>query len=176
MMTLPTTAIIEESGMMFLCPDETCFRIEKSSTYKTIQTGIKIVDFLFLRKNNKNNSVIWCVEAKSSTPRPTTQPRFDEFISEIKEKMLNAFSLCFAMCLDRHLTSHELPLSFRSSDFPDIEVRFVLIIAGHKPEWLPPLQAVLYQALRSTARTWNLGATPVVVLNSEMARQRGLIQ
>jgi hypothetical protein len=172
-MTLPATRIIEESGMKFICPDETCFRVEKSDTYKTIQNGVKIADFLFLRKNN---SVILCVEAKSSTPHPATQPRFDEFISEIRDQILNAFSLCFAMCLNRHPTSHELPSSFRSCILSDIKVRFVLVIAGHKSEWLPPLQEVLCQALRSTVKTWNLGATPIVVLNSEMARQHGLIQ
>jgi hypothetical protein len=174
MTTMPATTVVEESGMMFVCPDEFCFRVEKSETYKTIENGVKMADFLFLR----DNSAIWCVEAKSSAPHPANQPRFDEFISDIRDQMLNAFSLCFAMCLDRHPKSRELPPSFRSCGLSDIKVRFVLVIARHKSEWLSPLQDILCKTLRSspTVKTWNLGATPVVVLDSEMARQRGLIK
>ena len=53
--------------------------------------------------------------------------------------------------------------------------RLVLIINGHKKEWLPPLQDVLRTALHVTAQTFALGPNAVIVMNHEMAESKGLI-
>jgi hypothetical protein len=164
---------ILESGMEFKCSSQTCFPIEQHEPFKTLKTKIKIADFLLLRKNN---SVVWCVEAKSSSPQPGNKPRFNEFILEIKDKLLNTFSLYFAMRLKRHPEKNDWPDAFMVPDVSNVSVQFVLIIAGHKAEWLPPLKDALYSALYPTGQMWNLGPNPVIVFNDDMARKCGLIR
>jgi len=163
--------IIEESGMVFDVPDDVCFRIEKSAVYNSIQNRVQIAEFLWYRKN-----VILCVEAKPSTPHPATQPRFDEFLLEIKDKLLNAFSLYIAMRLNRHPARSELPDTFETLDLSVVNIQFVLIVNGYKKDWLPLLRESLFNTLYPTIKVWNFGSNPLIVLNDVMARDRGLIR
>ncbi len=172
-----TTQPIIESGMTFGPYDDgQCFYIEQSNTYAGIQQGVKIAEFLLLRVNNGKPPVLWVVEAKSGTPRPETQPNFDEFIVDIQEKLINAFSPGWASCLKRHQQAEaELPDSFKELDLSQAGVRFVLVINGHHEAWLPPIQEALEKALHSTIKTWCLAPTSVAVINEEHAKQYGLI-
>jgi len=129
-----TTQPIVESEMTFgPYPDGQCFYIEQSNTYADIQQGVKMAEFLLLRIDNGKPPVLWVVEAKSSTPRPETQPNFDEFIADIREKLVNAFSLGWASCLQRHQQAEaELPDPFKALDLSQTGVRFVLVINGYQ--------------------------------------------
>ena len=171
-----STQMIIESGMTFgPFPEGRCFYIEKSKCYAIIQKHIRMAEFLLLRMNNEK-PVIWIVEAKSSTPRPETQPNFDEFITEIREKFINAFSLGWASCLRRHQVAEtELPDNFKTLNLSLVDVKFVLVIKGHQDAWLPPLKDALGDALRSTVKTWAFAPASVVVLNDTLAQQHGLI-
>jgi hypothetical protein len=135
-----TTQPIIESKMTFgPYPKGRCFYIEKSNCYTAIQEYVQMAEFLLV-KTRKGKPVMWVVEAKSSTPHPQTQPNFDDFIAEIREKLVNAFSLGWASCLGRHQHAvAELPDSFRALNLSQVDVKFVLVIKGHKEEWLPPL-------------------------------------
>ena len=116
------------------------------------------------------------IEAKSSSPRPETQPNFAEFIDEIRTKLTNGFLLAVAARLQRHpAAENELPDALKTLDLKARGFRFVLVINGHKQEWLEPLQNALVQALKPVVKTWALPATSVAVLNHEMAQQHGLI-
>ncbi|MEG3969216.1 hypothetical protein QUA00_16575 [Microcoleus sp. T2B6] len=169
-----TTEPIIESGMTFgPYPEGDCFYIEKSETYQKINEGVKIAEFLLL--HSQDDSIVWIVEAKQSSPRPETQPNFDEFLLEIQEKLTNALTLSVATCLKRHSTYEELPNSFQTLDLKKASFRLILVIKGHQEAWLPPLQDALKKALNPTIKTWNLSATSVVVLNDTMARLQGLI-
>jgi hypothetical protein len=169
-----TTEPISESGMTFgPYPEGHCFYIEKSKTYQKIKEGVKIAEFLLL--HSQDESIVWIVEAKQSSPRPENQPNFDAFILEIQEKLTNALTLSVATCLKRHSTYEELPNSFQTLDLKKASFRLILVINGHPEEWLPPLQDALKKALKPTIKTWNLSATSVVVLNDKMARSQGLI-
>lgn len=172
-----TTQPIVESGMIFgPYPDGRCFYIEKSNTYADIQQGVQMAEFLLLRIDNGKPPILWVVEAKSSTPRPETQPNFDEFIAEIREKLVNAFSLGWASCLKRHQEAEaELPDFFKTLDLSQAGVRFVLVINGHQEAWLSPIQEALKKALHSTVKTWCFSPTAVAVINEELAREYGLI-
>ncbi|HEY9646673.1 MAG TPA: hypothetical protein V6C88_09900 [Chroococcidiopsis sp.] len=170
-----TTEPMHESGMVFgPYPEGSCFYIERCETYQSIQDGVKIAEFLLLR-HFQNDPTVWIVEAKSSTPRPETQPNFDNFIEEIREKFINALTLSVAACLRRHSTYEELPKPFQTLDLKTTKFRFILVINGHDEKWLPPIQEALKQALYPTVKTWNLSPTSVVVLNNVMARSQGLI-
>ena len=169
-----TTEPISESGMTFgPYPEGHCFYIEKSQTYQKIKEGVKIAEFLLL--HSQDESIVWIVEAKQSSPRPENQPNFDAFILEIQEKLTNALTLSVATCLKRHSTYEELPNSFQTLDLEKASFRLILVIKGHQEAWLPPLQDALKKALNPTIKTWKLSATSVVVLNDTMARLQGLI-
>ena len=167
---------IRESGMTFgPFQDSECFRVETSQLYAAIQGDVKIAEFVLLRSGT--SPAFWIMEAKSSSPRPETQPNFDEFVTDIRDKWVNAFSLVFASCLERHpVTGTDFPTSFQRLDLSKIRVRFCLVINGHKDEWLPGIQDALNKALRPTAKTWALGAMPVCVINEEGAQKYGLTQ
>ena len=169
--------VIEESGMKFgPYPEGHCFYIEKSGLYQQMQQNVKIAEFLLLRLNRDRPPCVLVVEAKSSSPQASTQPRFDEYIDEIKEKLVNAFSLGLAACLRRHAEAEQiLSKQFKNLDLGIASFRFILVIKGHKAEWLPPLNDALKNVLHSTLQTWSLKPASVAVMNEEMARTHHLI-
>jgi hypothetical protein len=172
-----TTEAIIESGMTFgPYPVGQCFYIEKSQCYKNAQDGVQIAEFLLLRQQPDKPPVVWVVEAKSSAPRPETQPNFAEFIDEIRNKLTNGFLLGIAACLQRHAAANaELPTPFKILDLQQTGFRFVLVINGHKEAWLEPLQSALSLALKPVVKAWALPAVSVAVLNHELAQQHRLI-
>jgi hypothetical protein len=172
-----TPNVIVESKMKFgPFAEGECFHIEKSQVYQAIQRNVKTAEFLLLRFQN-DKQVIWVVEAKSSSPRPETQPNFSEFIDDVRNKITNAFLLGIAVRLRRHSTADtELPGAFTSLDLQSIGFRFVLVVQGHKQEWLVPLQNALSLALNPIVKIWALPPNSVAVINDELARQYKLIQ
>lgn len=86
--------------------------------------------------------------------------------------MIHGISLLLAILLNRHGSSEEiLPESMRSVDLSRCKVRYILVINGHKEEWLPPIRDALRKSLRSMDTTWNFGPHTVVVLNDEKAAE-----
>jgi hypothetical protein len=173
-----TTQPFVESGMTFGPYPEghCCFRIEKSHTYRKVQDGVRMAEFLLLRPSEGKPASLWIVEAKSSTPRPVTRPNFDDFIEEIRQKLTNALSLCVAACLKRHPTAEaELPEPFKAVDLSTAQFRLILLVKDHQEAWLPDLKDSLSKTLRATIQTWALSPTAVEVLNDDLARKHGLI-
>ena len=152
---------IIESGMTFgPYPDEDCFYIEKSASYGGIQDGVQMAEFLLHRTQENRPPSIWIIEAKRSSPRPETQPKFAEYIGEIRDKLANALALAVASILLRHPTAAtELPASFKTLDLATTGFRLVLVINGHEKSWLPPLQDALRRALHATVKTWRSART-----------------
>jgi hypothetical protein len=166
--------IIKESDMNFgIFQKDCCFQIEKSDTYLKIKKdGIKIAEFLLI-KPQKNQ--VWIIEAKKSSPRPETQPNFDDFIAEISEKMTNALMLTLAMRLQRHSTWEELPDKFKEIDLITIKFKCFLVIKGHNEAWLPPLQDALRKALQKIIKTLGLEPNSVSVINDVIAQKYQLL-
>lgn len=173
----PETITIDESGMTFgPYPSGHCFHIEKSALYTDIRQGVKMAEFLLLHADSDRPAMLWVVEAKSSSPRPKNDPGFGQFIMEIREKWINALSLVLASRLGRHRQAGtDLPGSFKTFDLSRFDVRFVLVINGHRKSWLPPIQAALQRSLRPLVRTWNFAPTSVVVLNDELSVKHHLL-
>lgn len=172
-----TNQPINESGMTFgPYPDGHCFFIEKSRLYQCIQDHVQMAEFLLLKNNRDGEPNLWVVEAKSSSPRPDTRPNFEEFIVEIRDKLVNAVSLTIAACLGRHGgENEEIPGPFQEVDLANVGVKLVLVINGHRNDWLPPLQEAVQDALRATIKTWSFGPNSVAVINDEGAKRHGLI-
>ncbi|WP_017325525.1 hypothetical protein [Synechococcus sp. PCC 7336] len=169
------TISISESGMDFgLHPAGNLFYIEKSRSYQNIQSRVRIAEFLLLHPSH--NTKFYIIEAKSSSPKPQTQPSFDEFIKEICEKFANSLALFMAVYLKRHSsTCCELPQSFQNLAIDKADFRLTLIIKGHKEDWLQPLQDALRKALYPMVRTWDMSPNSVLVLNDTIARRYKLI-
>lgn len=162
---------ITESDMIFLCEEADVFHIEESAIYKKME-GVKIAEFLLIKSPK-----LFVIEAKSSSPIPNNKINFDEFIQEIHEKLLNAFSLGMAICLNRHQQKETLPTNFQNLDLSkSTHFLLCLVIKGHKTEWLAPIQDELKKSLSVTMKTWALSPNSVVVINDEIARQQGLIR
>ncbi len=173
-----TSESIKESGMVFgPYPAGHCFRVETSGTYARIRDGVRMAEFILLRTSESGRPTLWIVEAKSSSPRYENDEDFALFISEIRDKFINALALGWASCLRRHHESEtELPATFRELDLGKVDVKFILVINGHKEEWLDPLNKALEKALRATQKTWAFSPAFIAVMNEEIARQHRLIQ
>jgi hypothetical protein len=168
---------IVESGMTFgPYPEGSYFYIEKSAAYRAIKESVKMAEFLLLKTRKAKPHQVWIIEAKSSSPRVEAQPNFDEFIAEIRDKLINAFSLGLALRLGRHKNaSADLPARFKNLNCALLDFRFVLVINGHHDDWLPPLHDALTKELYATVKTWGLSPCAVVVMNDSLAREHGLI-
>jgi hypothetical protein len=156
--------------------DSDCFYIEQSKTYERIKDQVHMVEFLLIRRTENQIPVVWVVEAKSSAPRPDNEINFKEYIRIISEKLTNGLSLGIASILRRHLgTFDEIPDAFRNLDLSRTSFRMVLVINGHKKEWMVPLQDSINRELTSTKKIWGLSPTSVLVINDEMAKRYHLI-
>lgn len=84
-----TTEPIIESELTFgPFPEGHCFYIEKSQTYKRIESGVKMVEFLLFRPNaTANKTAIWMIEAKKSSPNPKTHGKLEERMNEVSKKL-----------------------------------------------------------------------------------------
>jgi hypothetical protein len=167
---------ILESGMKFgPFTYGTCFYIEKSDCYRRIQHDVAMAEFLLIR-SKAGKSVVWIVEAKSSSPQPKNRDEFDSFVDDIRKKLTNGFLLGMAARLERHeAAAQELPQPFKALDLSHSGFLFVLVVNGHKRDWLPPLQEALARALTSVVKTWGLNPTSVIVLNEVLAKEHSLI-
>jgi hypothetical protein len=174
-----TTEAIIESGMTFgPYPDGHCFYIEDSKSYRNIKAdGVKIAEFLLLQAKENKPPIIVVVEAKKSSPQLSSLPNFDDYIGDIREKFINSLALFIAIYLKRHEdgSESELPHHFQQLELSRVKFVLILVINGHKVEWLPPLQDALQRALKPTVKIWSLSLTSVIILNVEGARDHGLI-
>lgn len=149
---------IPESGMIFgPFPEEYCFQIEKSKIYNKLQNGLQIAEFLLFQPN-KNKLLV--VEAKSGSPDPTNQESkesFEDYITKVSQKLLNAFTLGLALCLERHIDNKdEISTCFKEITHNSVKIALLLVIKGHKEEWLIPITEALQKRLKTISKIWPL--------------------
>ena len=150
----------EESNMVFSFPDEDVYRIEKSQLLAEVQ--LKAAECVVRRQD-----MILFIEAKASSPRPQTEHKFDKFIDEITGKFSHSLTFYNATIL-RH-EGESMPVHVKNVDLSEAHYSFVLVIYGHKIEWLPPLMDALKSRLRHTLKLWNIPDVAVKVMNERMA-------
>jgi len=169
---------IKESGMEFTTGNQDCFYyIEKSKSYQKIQENVKIAEFLYLRFP-KGKRVINIIEAKTSTPHVKNENRFNEYIDEVTQKFVNTFYMYIASILGRHkLTITEMPQMLRTLDLSTADFSFVLVINNAEKEWLPDIKDAINKKMRMFIKNkiWVISPNPVIVLNAELALQKGII-
>jgi len=160
---------INESGLLFGdYNDDDVFHIEKSKIHKDLDDCSKTVEFVLRFNADK----IYFIEAKSSSPQPGNEKDFNAFINEISGKIEHSMDIFFALIVERMKdTKGEFPCSFQRVDYSKINITALLVINGHKNEWLPPIKDALTKKLKRIIKTWNM---QVAVLNHELAAAYGL--
>lgn len=145
------------------------FHIEKSNTYKSLGGDLKTVEFILCHNENK----IWMIEAKSSSPKPNNEVDFDKFINEIVQKFSDSIELFFSLVCERQFNvEDEMPDVFKKTSYPDIEIKLLIVIVGHKIEWLSPIRDSLKRSLSKKIKIWNLD---LIAINEEQAKDYGLL-
>lgn len=152
--------------MVFSFPDEDVYRIEKSPLLANV--CLKATECVVRRQD-----VILFIEAKSSTPRPQTVDIFDKFIGEITDKFAHSL-MFYNVAILRH-DGEEMPKNVKNVNLCKAHYSFVLVIYGHKIEWLPPLMDALRSRLRHTLKLWNIPDVAVKVMNERMALDNKII-
>lgn len=157
-----------ESNMYFEFPDEDFYYIEKSPLFEQV-SGFCSCECIV-----KLGDKVTLIEAKSSTPNPKNEKDFNEFINEIMMKFRDAMSLYNAVSL-RH-ENELIGQNLRRIDLKTATYQMILIIYGHKEEWLPPVLDALKSKVRYILKVWNVKDTSVMVLNEKYAMNRSIIK
>lgn len=161
---------IFESGMVFgEYKPEQIFKIEHSRLHKHVGIGVRTVEFILLKGTGR----IFFIEAKSSSPKEETNwERYHEFLKEITEKFIHSFDMLCSWYLGRADDEGEIGAELKEVSSDKATYIFVLVIRGHKPEWLLPLQDELNSMLRYHHSIWK---SRVIVMNEVIAREYNLI-
>ncbi len=154
---------IRESSMDFEFADSDLFRIEGSDVYRKLGKEIKTVEFMV----RINTDDVAFVEAKSSSPRPDNKVDFDTYISEISDKFIDSFNLYLTVMLNRN-SSNNISEELRKMSLEKINFKYILIIKGHKTDWLLPLKEAFDECMISHNKIWK---SSVLVFNDELAKQ-----
>lgn len=169
---------IEESGMSFLTDEGNSYYVETSEIFNKIKAkGVKICEYVEL----KGNKIIF-VEAKTSAPNPQSNAadgneKFENYIQSICAKFVNAATILVAGVFKRRVDIRsDIPKTYTASKLQQWEYRCLLVIKGHRREWLPPVQDALNREF-SRNPFWNIWSNfSVQVINEEIARNRGIIK
>ena len=158
-----------ESGMVFGdYQEERVFPIEDLAINQKLGNELNTVEFIY----SANDKQIDFIEAKSSTPQESTDPaRFKEFIDEIGRKFEHSFEIMMSTYLERQ--DIKLPDGFQTIDYGVVSFKFIFVINGHRPEWLPPVLQALKKRLSVYNKIWKCG---IIVWNHTMAEEAGYIK
>ncbi|MEZ4659688.1 MAG: hypothetical protein R2911_19195 [Caldilineaceae bacterium] len=160
---MSTELVIHESGLTFILDQDRAYLPERESFYQSLsaQASIKICDVICLNLIDE----LLVIEVKSSSPQEHRQ-----FVQEIKQKFADTLLLYIGTVLKRKNTqSDTLPAALQESALQG-NIRLVLIINGHKRDWLPPLRDSLRKECRALEKVFSLEETQVY--NPQLARQK----
>ena len=165
---------IHESDMCFgPFPPAAIFHMEVSPIVVSLRPSVKMVEFVWRKGEGAGQQLIF-VEAKSSIPRH--EEKLADFMGAVRDKFSNAVSLLLALCLGRHGDVHgnSVPESFKGAFIASAQVKFVLVVKGVPPEFLPPFNEQLQKYCKVVSKLFRV--TAVAVVNETGARKMGLIQ
>lgn len=160
-------ATFKESGMTFTFEDDSWYHVEHSPLHSQTE------GFMTCECIVKLHDKVTLIEAKSSTPRPENAKKFDTFISGITKKFSDTIAFYHAAML-RH-DDEPIGEELKSANLKDVDYQLLLIIHGHKPEWLPPVMDALKSELRHILKLWRIKDINVKVLNETIAKDKGII-
>lgn len=163
--------ILHESDM------ELCYDIESTFLCEKYINSIKINNLKSVEFITIHNNKILLVEAKKTAPFPknieTETSGYKKYINDISQKAKDSFSIFSSIIMN--LRDINICSKLRNADYRNIEFRLIVIIKNHEKEWCEQVQNALENNLRHFAKVWNWGSYPVMVLNEQMACDKGLV-
>jgi hypothetical protein len=165
-----------ESEMDFSFLEQSVFDLEKSDVYSGLSkgNGIKVIDFIL---HNQRNDIL-LIEAKKNSPNlgnPASKEKVSEYTHNIHLKTVHSLLLLLGLT---GLRSYKYPSNppewINLIKKPSTKIIPVLVIKKSKKEWLPPIADCLRKELSGTRKAY--GLEDILVLNEEMARQKGYIK
>lgn len=174
-MSIQNGITISESGLTFGPFDpNTLLWLERSPVYLGLPSshGVKMAEFAWV-KISGDRCMTYVVEAQNTFPRPENSKAA---IQELKEKFSNAMALIAALKAGLHaLHASALPTSFDAYSMADLLHQLVLVIPGIPREECESVRLLLEKSLRSVTCLWALKSPAIVVMNRQIAINRGLI-
>lgn len=157
--------------MKFAFADDAVFLIEKDELV-TNREGMKACECV-VRISEKAA----LIEAKSSSPSPNSEERYQAFFDDIREKFITSLNMFCQMRKGEYGEDalNRLPAGLRSYPIDSENYAIYLIIHGNEDYWMPGLQITLQETLRDVIDQWNISDTNVKALNQEMAQTLHLI-
>ena len=168
---------INESNMCFgEYSEEDVFCIEKSNQYQSnlMPNGVKSCEFIL-----KKADTLYFVEAKTSCPNQISagsskekREKYNEYITDITDKMRHSLSLYANILLKRH-NAAGVPSNLLETDLSAKKIKLVLVVKNAEKAWLAPLKEKLDKELRKEAKIWKF--SDFYVINEERARQKHFV-
>lgn len=160
-------AAFKESKMTFDFADDSFYHIEKSPLHSQVK-GYATCECIVMLQDK-----VTLLEAKSSTPNPRNEEDFDNFICDIVAKFRDTMSFYHAVML--RYDEENMGAEIKSVNLKDANYQFLLIVHGHKEEWLPPVMDELKSKLRHILKIWRVKDTDVKVINDTIAKKLNII-
>lgn len=162
--------VIQESGMEFGPFEESdCFLIEESEAIRDLGEGIKLPEFVvYIKPAHGAAGYVAVVEAKSSIPKDS-----QEFLTEIKEKYINALTIFCASLLGRlPEVLSDMPSGLRN--FPaQTKMKLILVIPTVPDQHLPDITDSLREKLKIDRKLWGLQYQDILAVNKRLAIKQG---
>ena len=163
---------INESGVVFgRFSSDALYKIEHSQGHKNLGDGFKMVEFTYL-----NNQDLFVIEAKSSIPKPTSQPDYDNYWNEILEKFENALLLQMMGYLKRNqFAEEELPANHKNIEWKHTTIKLRLVIPPIPNKYLPSITEIFRKKMKKVKKLWCIKDVDIFVINEEKAHDEGLL-
>lgn len=171
--------IIKESNMEFgEFASEDVFQMEHSKLHASFGDGIKTVEFVLLKDDNK----ILFVEAKTTCPNRDNRyeseekaEKFEEYFEDISDKFIDSLQMMLNAYLQRNKYVDGIGNNLMKQGIcSKVKFCFVLVIKNaDNEEWLAGPKEELEMRLLRWRKLWNVN---IAVLNEKLAVKYGLIK
>jgi len=164
------------SGMKFRdFGDDNCFNIEESHLYqKSLQYhGFKMVEFVLLKTTEQQeDSKLVFVEAKTTLRHISAKARFDEEISDIAQKFIDALQFMCGVWHGGRKNKIKLPANFTQFRESGSKIVFVLVVKNIEETNLFNVKSAILGKLRRESILWKFD---LMVLSEELAMEEKLV-
>lgn len=163
--------ILHESDM------ELCYDIDSTFLCEEYINSLKINNLKSVEFITIYNGKILFIEAKKTAPFPKNieieNSDYKKYINDICQKAKDSFAIFASIIMN--LREENICIKLRNADYKNIEFKLVVIIKNHDKKWCGQIKNALENNLRHFAKVWNWGTYPVMVLNEQMACNKGLV-
>lgn len=161
-----------ESGMTFEFDSNDLYRIEESSTVKSLQS-FKPCECVV-----RTGKFLSFIEAKTNAPNPNNRlnkKNIDLFYNDIEQKFIDSLLFTTGLTLKRHIDV-SCPTNVSGVSLTAIKYRIVIIIKELKDKYLPDQLSCFKKQLKHITKAWHIDDSCIQVFNENEARIHGWIK